>query len=1755
MADQLGGFWELADLLKGIAAGNTPKPGTAIVRDVDADGTVWVEQSGTGEAVPANGMSVASVGIGDVVTVEVDGGKLSITGNASQPSVGGEYVSDTVSQSVGTVREQVEAVRASLVETDELVATKASIEELDAATARIGTVEADTADIATIRANSAKVANLTAEQLEADHATVGSLSANYAQIDLANIANGTIENAKIKDGTIETAKIHNAAITTALIADNAVTNEKVNSLSANKLTAGTIDASNINVANLRADSLIVNKLNGQPVFGGYEAVNSNASGYASMNPSTQGWYEISNGQMVATTDTTVSASKAYYTTSSSVALYDQSYIDGLESDLNDRIDGAIETYSGTAVPTLTNYPYMDWYDTTTSPATDNRAEHVGDLYYVVNAASSSDGYCYRFYYDNTTHDYMWVLIKDSDVTAALSDISDLQDFQSETSSWIEETDEGLETIRTNHTTLSGVVDGTVKESVQLWFTKANTTAPSAPTSQVTTNSVSTPNAWNLSVPAYNSSYPNYFYCWQYKFSNNTYGWSTVVRDVAMGESQERARTAVTNAATAQSTANANIKSSVMLWYTSNSTTPPSAPTSQVTSTSTSSGVWTLVVPTYSSSTPRYHYCYQQQKGDGTYQWTTPTYDQATSDSMVTAKAALPASTFTTFQTTTFKDVVDTVDEQSSTITQLTESVRYGGENLLPYSEASAANLAKTGTANTYVSFATEDGYDCYKITGASTQGAQYASNGKNLVTLEADTTYTYSAWVKLTTTGSATSVNLNFVSLGHFTVKNENSTANDKTHEDVVAKRVYSPATVTIGEWTRIQITFTTNSLGGSYFGVYPKYSLGTDYTLFIHSMKLERGPIATPWEYSQGDLTTVSNTVNSVQQTATSNSSTISQLTTTLGTNADGTTATNDVVHRISSAEQDLDGITTRVGKTEMHIAGTFATSSTAAGTAAKVATITPALTGWTLESGVSVTVKFTTANTTSAPTLNVNSTGAKAIRDHTGAALAESAYKWAAGTAYTFTYDGTYWRLQDSALVARVATAESSITQNANNIALKVSESDVTGNYLVGKINLDATTATIAASKVDIQGAAIFTSGRLSQSSLDSAYDAAGSASAAQTAAISAAASDATSKVNAAYNKVLSQGIQLVTNGNGYLGDNTNWPSLTFDGSKANGSPGSLTKTAGAMTLVTSEQFPIDVSKAYLFEFDAMSSDGTARMYSFLNVLDVDGKEIKAHHVFFYPNTLTTLAQDLNPGDTTVTLTSAANWGTTTSDHQRSLIFWDYTNAKGYTYPTETYSQNYYSSLYADDTKVNKTTGVITLKTAWTGPKKVAGTYVSQGRAGSAYDYAHVNVVIPTEWTHFSFVYSGLDTDKNGGDTSGKFRQGTAFAKVGFLWNYGMTSSSPQGQIWVTNVSVKEATSSLSEEQYIYRSAASGTTSMAATTTWVEAPASATASTQNAWTTKRPEYSTDYPVLWVAKQTKRLDGTVTCTTPVKDDTTTVIDGGHITTGTIDAARITSTVVNAINANVSDTINASKINASSLTIGQSQVTNLTSDLEATNTRIDDVALDLYGGTDSEGNEVQSVFDMIDEANETAEGLATQITENTDAIEAVTTNMGAVIANYVLTDTYDADMGDLTTSVASSAERLNNISDDLYGTASTDPAFVSADEHASTKADLENLLGYIHGEVENNVPTLRLGQANSGVTATLTNSSLDFGVSTSSEPVASIGSDDDGGLLKVTRANIGQLDIGEDAAGHWQWQQRKNGNLALKWIPTTLGGE
>lgn len=118
------------------------------------------------------------------------------------------------------------------------------------------------------------------------------------------------------------------------------------------------------------------------------------------------------------------------------------------------------------------------------------------------------------------------------------------------------------------------------------------------------------------------------------------------------------------------------------------------------------------------------------------------------------------------------------------------------------------------------------------------------------------------------------------------------------------------------------------------------------------------------------------------------------------------------------------------------------YAECSTAAATAAK----TVSLSNFTLVTGARITVKFTVTNTAGSPTLNVNSTGAKAIM-YRGSAI--SAGYLAANRVHEFVYDGTDWEL-----VGDINTDSDYRVKNTPNTTTKA--------YIVGTTNASESTST---------------------------------------------------------------------------------------------------------------------------------------------------------------------------------------------------------------------------------------------------------------------------------------------------------------------------------------------------------------------------------------------------------------------------------------------------------------------------------------------------------------------------------------------------------------------------------------------------------------------------------------------------------------------------------------------------------------------
>lgn len=97
-------------------------------------------------------------------------------------------------------------------------------------------------------------------------------------------------------------------------------------------------------------------------------------------------------------------------------------VTGSLGDLQDQIDGQIETFYYDYEPTLQNKPASNW------TTTEERKKHEGDLFFwKPNKETGEGGYAYRFFYDSTVSKWEWVLVQDTDITKALAAAQNAQD--------------------------------------------------------------------------------------------------------------------------------------------------------------------------------------------------------------------------------------------------------------------------------------------------------------------------------------------------------------------------------------------------------------------------------------------------------------------------------------------------------------------------------------------------------------------------------------------------------------------------------------------------------------------------------------------------------------------------------------------------------------------------------------------------------------------------------------------------------------------------------------------------------------------------------------------------------------------------------------------------------------------------------------------------------------------------------------------------------------------------------------------------------------------------------------------------------------------------------------------------------------------------------------------------------------------------------------------------------------------------------
>jgi hypothetical protein len=274
-----------------------------------------------------------------------------------------------------------------------------------------------------------------------------------------------------------------------------------------------------------------------------------------------------------------------------------------------------------------------------------------------------------------------------------------------------------------------------------------------------------------------------------------------------------------------------------------------------------------------------------------------------------------------------------------------------------------------------------------------------------------------------------------------------------------------------------------------------------------------------------------------------------------------------------------------------------------------------------------------------------------------------------------------------------------------------------------------------------------------------------------------------------------IASRGTNLITNGTGLLGTNQNFTQFTFDASDAPvGAGGAFLTPLGSHALRTNDEFlPVDPTKKFRLSC-AVRNKGTTTtggyVYTGLMPFDAAKVQIDPSHYMWIANTDTTLAVDLNPGATTVTLTSAANWYGSAAKpagnnyYWRRIIFWDYIDQFGKAWPEHTYSRNQLTGTASltptggawSDGGI--TGNVITLNAPYAGPAKPAGTKVSNGTSGGSYMYVGAvnSIVRATDgWVTFAQTITDNIVDGSVGSATAAagWPQGIAFVKFVALPN----------------------------------------------------------------------------------------------------------------------------------------------------------------------------------------------------------------------------------------------------------------------------------------------------------------------------------------------------------------------------------------------
>lgn len=251
------------------------------------------------------------------------------------------------------------------------------------------------------------------------------------------------------------------------------------------------------------------------------------------------------------------------------------------------------------------------------------------------------------------------------------------------------------------------------------------------------------------------------------------------------------------------------------------------------------------------------------------------------------------------------------------------------------------------------------------------------------------------------------------------------------------------------------------------------------------------------------------------------------------------------------------------------------------------------------------------------------------------------------------------------------------------------------------------------------------------------------------------------------------------LIINGYGELGNNTNFKDWTFLGNSGQFDDictFSRESAAYGEAWLGDDLIPINILNEYTFSLNLRPNKDQTNYYVGFAEYDVDKNRISYCYQTVINNTCTELAKDLKDGDTVIYLKDISAFGVdkNTPSHQRGLIFWNYKDSQGHLYEPGVYSRNMWEDLY-DYTGVDKATNTIKLKSAWNHGTIVSGTKVSQSNGGGYKYFVSTSTKLNADkWTNIEWKIKGK-AKPFALYPSDKFNPATKYIKFVLLPNYG--------------------------------------------------------------------------------------------------------------------------------------------------------------------------------------------------------------------------------------------------------------------------------------------------------------------------------------------------------------------------------------------